>query len=253
MIPLIDDVGTRMRTQSYITFMMAFINVAIFIWLAMRSLTNEPHHELFRFGLVPARLLSIRAWLNNAFGDGIVPLISFMFMHTDLFHLLSNMLFLWVFGRAVEGRIGVGRFLLLYMISGLASGIGHSLVNAKSAVPVVGASGAVAGILGAYLLLFPGSWVLIFILPVALFGLFLAVPSALVGIQLPRWVFGIIWLPAAIVLPYWFVLQLLNALRTLSLGIQSNIAWWAHIAGFVAGLWLAYKFKRSAKAYRHHN
>lgn len=253
MVPLIDEVGTKMYVRAYVTLVLVTANVVMFIWLTMQMM-NGASSGLIRFGLVPARLFNTRAWMDNAFWFSILPLFVFMFIHCDLMHLLANMLFLWVFGRAVEGQLGSTRFVLLYIASGLASGIGHALMNAKSTVPVVGASGAIAGILGAYLVMFPRSWVLVFIPPAAIVGLLLAVPFALIDIRLPRWAFGVIWLPTVVVLPYWFLLQVINALRTLNIEAQSNIAWWAHIAGFVFGIWLVYQFKRGCIAVaQHHN
>ena len=133
-----------------------------------------------------------------------------MFVHGSLLHLLSNLWFLWVFGPAVEGRLGFSRFMLLYLLSGLAAALLQGFALPESTIPMVGASGAVSGILGAYLILFPRARVLTVI---------------------PPFIFFFFWLPAPIYLGYWIILQFINGLFAVP-----GVAWWAHVGGFLLGL-----------------
>jgi membrane associated rhomboid family serine protease len=136
-----------------------------------------------------------------------------MFLHGSLFHLLGNMLYLWIFGNNVEDVLGPLRFLLFYIICGLAASLTHIAFHPLSRVPMIGASGAIAGVLGAYFLLFPGARVLTLVF---LFFFIRIIP-----------------VPAGLVLGLWFIMQVLNV------GLGGGVAWFAHIGGFVAGLVLA--------------
>jgi membrane associated rhomboid family serine protease len=152
-----------------------------------------------------------------------------MFLHADPIHIGGNMLYLWIFGHNVEDTIGHGRFLLFYLASGVVAVVGQTLVTPSSSVPLIGASGAVAGVLGAYLLLSPHAT----ILTLVMFGFF---------IKFFR-------VPALIVLGFWIVLQLLNAFLTYrahprALGESGGIAWFAHIGGFLGGIALLFLLRR---------
>ncbi len=133
-----------------------------------------------------------------------------MFVHGSFTHLLGNVWFLWVFGPAVEGRLGFRRFMLLYLLSGLAAALLQGFSMPENTIPMVGASGAVSGILGAYLVLFPRARVLTII---------------------PPFIFFFFWLPAPIYLGYWALIQFIYALTGLP-----GVAWWAHVGGFLLGL-----------------
>ncbi|MEW6426084.1 MAG: rhomboid family intramembrane serine protease, partial [Bacillota bacterium] len=144
-----------------------------------------------------------------------LPFLSAMFLHGGWFHVIGNMWYLWIFGDNVEDRLGRFRYLLFYLAAGIIGSIAHILTNPTSPVPVIGASGAIAGVLGGYFITFPRSRVLALV-PVFFFLTLMEVP-------------------AVIYLALWFVLQLFNG--TLSLGGVANpVAWWAHIGGFVAGM-----------------
>jgi hypothetical protein len=150
-----------------------------------------------------------------------LPLLTSMFLHASWLHLIGNMWVLWIFGDNIEDYLGHFPYLIFYLVSGLAASLLHTLLNANSNVPSVGASGAIAGVMGAYFLLFPSARVLTLI-PLIIF-------------------FTFVWLPAWIVLGYWFVLQFLSGAAT-SIAYSSRtgggggIAFWAHVGGFVAGL-----------------
>jgi len=146
-----------------------------------------------------------------------------MFMHGGWAHLLGNMLYLWIFGDNVEDLMGHGRFLIFYIVSGLAAVWAHILTNPASRIPLVGASGAIAGVLGAYLVLFPRAHI-ISLVPL---GFFLRVVAV----------------PAILFLPIWFLMQFIYGFA--SLGAETaGVAWWAHVGGFVAGALLAWIFVR---------
>jgi membrane associated rhomboid family serine protease len=151
-----------------------------------------------------------------------------MFLHGGWFHLGGNMLYLWIFGDNIEDRMGHVGFLIFYVISGIAAVMTHILLDPNSSVPLVGASGAIAGVLGAYLVLFPRARILSLI-PFGFFSRFVHVP-------------------AIYFLPIWFVLQLISGLGSMVAGQAEGIAWWAHVGGFVAGMVLAFVFARRPRA-----
>jgi membrane associated rhomboid family serine protease len=145
-----------------------------------------------------------------------------MFLHGGLVHMAGNMLYLWIFGNNVEDSMSRTRFIFFYFLCGAAAAYSHAAANAASIVPMIGASGAVSGVLGAYLMLYPRTRVLTLVI----FGFFIRT----------------IEVPAMFVLGFWFVLQFLNAL--ISAGTGQGIAWYAHVGGFVAGIVLIGLFKR---------
>ena len=171
------------------------------------------------WGLVPARFMA--APLNP---DVVVTLFSAMFIHGGWLHILSNMWVLWIFGDNVESRMGGGGYLVFYLLSGIAAALLQSFLLPTSGVPMVGASGAIAGVLGAYMLLFPQSRV------VSLIPIF--------------FIFTTVELPAVIFLLFWFVTQLFSGVMSLGGVASSGIAWWAHIGGFIFGIVAVFFFAR---------
>jgi membrane associated rhomboid family serine protease len=158
--------------------------------------------------------------------SGAVPVVATlftsMFLHGGFLHIAGNMLYLWIFGNNVEDSMGRMRFIVFYFLCGIVAAYAHALANTASTVPMIGASGAISGVLGAYLLLYPRARVLTLIA----FGLYIRTVEV----------------PAMFVLGFWFVLQFLNAL--VSAGAGGGVAWYAHIGGFVAGILLIGLFKR---------
>ena len=138
-----------------------------------------------------------------------------MFLHGGILHLLGNMLFLWVFGSSVEDRLGHLSYLFFYLLCGLGAGVTHILANWGSSVPSIGASGAISGIMGAYIVLFPFSRILTLV-PLLFF-------------------FFTVRIPALLMIGYWFAIQFLSGLSSLGEANQGGVAWWAHIGGFVMG------------------
>ena len=207
-IPL-KDLNPR-RTVPYVTALLILLNVAAFCY----QLTLPPNAEkafLFSLGTVPARF---PAWLggNAGFREAFLPLLTSMFLHGGLVHIAGNMLFLWIFGDNVEDFYGHGTYLLFYLICGIGAGLVHVVTNLDSRIPALGASGAISGVMGAYMVLFPRSRV------VTLVFIFL-VP-----------------IPAVIILGWWFILQFLGGISTLGMTTGGGVAFWAHVGGFLAGV-----------------
>jgi rhomboid family protein len=210
MIPLRDVIPSR--TTPGVTITLIVLNVVIYLLQLMLSDQGRDAF-LIGFGLVPAYFSLLTAFTA-------------MFVHGGLAHLGGNMLFLWIFGDNVEDRLGHGRFIAFYLVCGFAAAIAQTALNPNSLVPMVGASGAIAGVMGAYLVLYPHSRVLmLFPFPVFLFEL-----------------------PAVVFLAIWFLVQFLNGINQLPIfehnAISGGVAFWAHVMGFVAGLILVVFMKR---------
>jgi len=200
----------------------AFIVLNILIFFYQQMLPPEQLYSfIFTYGTVPANLTgSLLGILKPGFSSGAllaasIPLITANFLHGGWLHLLGNMLYLWIFGDNIEGKLGHLKYLLLYIFMGAASQLFHILSSPFSTTPLVGASGAIAGVLGAYFILFPHARILTLV-PLGFFITF-------------------VHLPAVIFLGFWFILQLFNAsLQGAAMGAQA-VAWWAHIGGFLIG------------------
>ncbi|MEK6744472.1 MAG: rhomboid family intramembrane serine protease [Nitrospirota bacterium] len=217
MIPLKDS----NPTERFPIVTVVFITLNILVFLYQTSLGEDTVESFVgAFSLVPARLFHAGTVLPGPVPDG-VTLFTSLFLHGGLFHLIGNMLYLWIFGNNVEDAMGRIRFIVFYLLCGVLASMAHALMNAQSSIPMIGASGAVSGILGAYVLLYPKARVL------TLFTLGFFV--------------RMIEVPALVVLGFWFVFQSLNALVANGAG---GVAWYAHIGGFLAGLTLIILFKR---------
>ncbi len=205
----------RVRFQ-YVTLALILVNCAIFFFFQMGVLYLVDDHILIGFAVIPNELVQ-QGFLQQP-GTTVPPpiiavpkgltLVTYMFLHGNVMHLLGNMVFLWVFGDNVEDAMGHLRFLFFYLICGIFAGVTHAMISSDSNVPMIGASGAVAGVIAAYLMLHPNVrlWVLV------LFRLPLRVS-------------------AGFALLFWIGLQILNVV----IDTQDNTAWWAHIGGLVAG------------------
>ena len=220
MIPLHDDNPTAIKPVVTIGFIAACS--AVFLW--QFSLPPDDHARLvYGFGFVPGVL----------FGDGSLPrptpsvpaissIVTAMFLHGGWLHLVGNMLYLWIFGNNVEDSMGHGRFVVFYVLCGAAAAMAQAAQDPGSAIPMIGASGAIGGILGAYLLLYPQARVLVLI-PLGFF-------TQLIRVR------------AVFVLGFWFVLQLFSsAAQTAGTG---GVAYWSHVGGFVAGAALIVVFRK---------
>jgi membrane associated rhomboid family serine protease len=233
MIPLKDDVPSR--SLPLMTIGLIALNVLVFLYkLSLGFDARGPgagaaEALVAEFGLVPCRLTqSCPAGLGRLaddFPSPVATIFTSMFLHGGLLHVGGNMLYLWIFGDNLEDTLGHARFLFFYLTAGVAAALSQTLMSPSSSVPMIGASGAVSGVLGAYLLLFPRSSVYTLVT----FGFFVRV--------LP--------VPALVVLGFWIVLQLLNGYLTITahsfrLGESGGVAWFAHIGGFLAGMLLLF-------------
>ncbi len=220
MIPLRDD--SAFPSRPYVTYALIGLCCTVFVW--QRALDqNAARHAVVALGAIPAVLLT-DARLPPAFvwiPRYATPLTA-MFLHAGWFHLLGNMLFLWIFGNNVEHAMGAARFLAFYLLCGVAALFAQALAEPHSAYPIIGASGAISGVLGAYLLLFPRARVLTLVV-------------------LPFF-FTTLRVPAMLLLLLWFAAQLLGAAAVT--GADAGVAFRAHIGGFVAGLLLVTLLKR---------
>ena len=217
MIPLRD--ANPSRTIPFVNYLLIALNITAFLFeLSLKGYAND---FILRFGLTPAVWLEeIRVFHIHA----LVPLFSSMFLHGGWMHLLGNMLFLYIFGDNVEDRFGHLRYLIFYVVAGLAAALTQIYFNPVSEVPMVGASGAIAGVLGAYVFMFPKARVTTFI-PIFIF-------------------FKILELPAYLFLGIWLLMQVFSGVLALGIGADAGgVAWWAHIGGFAAGV-LAIPFFR---------
>ncbi len=221
MIPLHDQV--RSRSTPYVNYALLTLNTVVFLATYFYS-AEEFRTFILEHGLIPAQLTVRRV------PEAFIDLFTSMFLHGNPVHLLGNMLYLWVFGDNVEDAMGHGGYALFYLLGGLIAALAHVLANPFSAVPTVGASGAIAAVLGAYMVLYPYSRVYT-IVPLGFY-----VRMAL--------------LPAVLVLGFWFVLQVVQGIARLGMPADiGGVAFWAHAGGFVYGAALARIFARPRDAY----
>jgi membrane associated rhomboid family serine protease len=237
MIPLKDDVPSG--AVPFVTIMLIVLNVLTYFYQFSLGLESDRGSSgaaeafVYEFGAIPCRLTGA-CTVAGEFPSPVVTVFSSMFLHGGLLHVAGNMLYLWIFGDNVEDTLGHGRFLAFYLLSGVGAAVVQTLMSPTSTVPMIGASGAISGVLGAYLVLFPYAT----ILTLVTFGFF----------------FRFIHIPAMIVLGFWIVLQFLYGTITFSASAmgrseQGGVAWFAHIGGFVTGILLLFLIRprRSAR------
>ena len=215
-VPINDNV--RRQTFWVATLLLILLN----LWAFEFELSLGRHLDrlVFYDGVIPARYTTPRGLQTLTAEGALVPIVVSMFLHGSWPHLLGNMLFLFVFGRSIENRFGHAKFLLIYLLSGLGAAFLHIFINAGSRVPSIGASGAIAGVLGAYFVCFPRARITTFIFP---------------------FFFWSFQLPAPILLGYWFLIQFLTGFQMLAIesATTGGVAWWAHVGGFLVGIALA--------------
>jgi membrane associated rhomboid family serine protease len=223
MFPLKGELSSR--AAPVMTVSIVTLNVLVFLYqmslqLGISFEVDNPPHALetaqafvLEFGLMPCRLTNLCAFPEDQ-PSPLFTIFSSMFLHGGFFHLAGNMLYLWIFGNNVEDTLGHTRFTIFYLLSGVAAAAIQVLTAPASEVPMIGASGAISGVLGAYLVLFPQSRVLTLVI----FGFFWRLVS----------------IPAMVVLGFWIVLQILNGVG--AFGEAGSVAWFAHIGGFFAGM-----------------
>ena len=220
MIPFRDNIPSRSFPLINIALILA--NVIVFFY----ELSEGRHLNRFimQHGVIPA---AVFAWPETHLPIGAValPFFTSMFLHAGWLHLIGNMWYLWIFGDNVEDRLGHFNYLIFYMLCGFGAGIVHTIFNYAVKVPSIGASGAIAGVLGAYLVSYPFARVLTLV---------------------PLFFFFVIEIPAIIVLGFWFVMQFLYGATALASPVANTggVAWWAHVGGFIVGMFLVGLFPR---------
>jgi membrane associated rhomboid family serine protease len=222
------------RSVPAVTIVLIIVNVLVFCYQI--SLSHAANDALIRtFGMVPLKMKLALAGGHYTLLEAFLPLITCMFLHGGFLHILGNMWFLWIFGGAVEDRLGPVSYLLFYFICGIGSGLAQALFSWGSSLPSIGASGAISGVLGAYVVFFPSSRILTL---VPLFVFFFTAQ-----------------IPAIIFIGLWFAIQFLSGVSALNAphgASMGGVAWWAHVGGFVLGALLAKVFegnRRRADSY----
>ena len=232
MIPIRDD--TPRFSAPYVTYFIIALNVVVFLFEL--SVGGQSHRALnnlmYHFGVVPVHFeRALTAGASVSLVGLFLPILTSMFLHASWLHVIGNMWFLWIFGDNIEDYLGHFTYLLFYLVSGFAAAIAHILLNAGSNVPSVGASGAIAGVMGAYFVLYPRAHVLMWFPPIFFF-------------HLPAW----------LVLGYWFFMQFLSGAAT-SIAETSQtscgIAFWAHVGGFIAGVIMIKVLPERPQRYRY--
>jgi len=229
MIPVRDD-QPRFSTP-YVTYFLVGLNLVIFLFEA--SLTPRGFKVLlFQLGMIPANITGLLSGTHKmGVAAALLPTLTSMFLHGSWMHVIGNMWFLWILGDNIEDYLGHFKYLLFYLLSGLGAAFAQVLLNPHSSVPTVGASGAIAGVLGAYFLLYPKAKVLIWF-PI----------------------FFLFYLPAWVTLGYWFAMQFVSGAAT-SLANYSDtrggVAFWAHVGGFLVGIVLIKIFPERPRRYRY--
>jgi len=210
-IPLKDS--SFRLSPPYITFTIILINIFVFIYQS--TLPPEALKSWIYSGGVVANQL-----FNNGPIGFATPFISSLFIHGGLLHLAGNMLYLWIFGDNIESTLGHSKFILFYLCAGIVATLCQIMIQPHADIPIIGASGAISGVLGAYLIRYPRARIQVFV-----------------------WLILIIkrvWVPAAYVLGFWFILQISNGLGALTFQQEGGVAWFAHIGGFLAGIALLF-------------
>ena len=231
MIPIRDDAPRS--SFPYVTVALILVNVGVFCYQFMLSLESPHAAQAFveTFGSIPRRAAAAAAG-QDPLVEGIAPLFTSIFLHGGWLHLIGNMWFLWIFGDNIEDELGHFAYLAFYLGCGLLASLAHFFANPHSTIPAVGASGAIAGVMGAYMIRFPWARV-VTLIPLFFF------PTT-------------IEVPAILMLFYWFAIQFFSGAMSLGQDSMGGVAWWAHIGGFVAGailIWSRPRRRRLRQAY----
>lgn len=209
MLPLADT--AKQKRPAVVTGLLIAANLGVFaweLWLGLAGSDRMLASFVAEHSLVAKRLIG-----HPADGQQWLTVLTHMFMHGGIAHVVGNMWFLWIFGGNVEDRLGPVKYLLFYLLAGVAAATAQVIVDPGATIPMLGASGAISGVLGAYLILFPTAWVL----------------------ALVPWIVPVLPVPAVIFLVLWFAFQMWSGLGALAAGLDGGVAWWAHAGGFAAG------------------
>lgn len=211
-------------TFPFVTVAIIVVNTIVFIYEL--SLGRNLEEFIYMYGVIPARVMHFFSVPGGDVKSVFMPFITSMFLHAGFMHLIGNMWYLWIFGDNIEDRLGHFKFLAFYLVCGVGASIIFLFFGSKSLVPCVGASGAIAGVLGAYMITFPKARVMTFL------------------------ILGFFWtrveLPAIVVLGFWFVIQFFSGTAAVASRdvAGGGVAWWAHIGGFIIGIALMYLFPK---------
>jgi len=229
MIPLRDDQPTF--STPFVNYFLIVLNLMVFLWevsVGHRALAGF----MYEFGVVPHHALAVLTGHSHDPALAVIlPLFTSMFLHASFLHVAGNMLFLWIFGDNVEDYLGHFAYLVFYFMVGAAAGVTHILLNQGSRIPSVGASGAIAGVMGAYFILYPRARVLVWFPPIFFF-------------HIPAW----------LMLGYWFVMNFFSGAATAiaeTHQTSGGVAFWAHVGGFIAGVVLIKVFGERPQRYRY--
>jgi hypothetical protein len=216
MIPLKDM--TPRRSMPFVTLLLIAINVIVFVHqISLPPTAGEAFVKAY--GLIPAKISLALAGRHYTMEQALLPLFTCMFLHGGILHILGNMWFLWIFGGNVEDRFGPLPYLVFYLVCGIGSGISQVLFSWGSHIPSIGASGAISGVLGAYIVFFPRSRILTLV---------------------PLFIIFFLWrIPAIIFIGLWFAMQFLSGVVSLGQASLGGVAWWAHVGGFLLGMLIA--------------
>jgi rhomboid family protein len=232
MIPLRDD--QPCFSTPFINYFLIVLNVLVFLWELSVGMQSSRTLNAFigEFGVVPRHTVAVLTGHSyESPVTALLPLFTSMFLHGGFFHVAGNMLFLWIFGDNVEDYLGHFRYLVFYLVSGIVAALSQIILNPSSTIPTVGASGAIAGVLGAYFILYPKARVLVWFPPIFFF-------------HVPAW----------LMLGYWFLVQFFSGTAA-SIAVTSQttggIAFWAHVGGFVAGVLMIKVFSERPQRYRY--
>jgi len=209
LIPYKDDNPTTIFP--FVTIGIISLNILIYIWEITSPIGTE--RIVYSLGAIPYNLISFEKTQPI---HPVLTIFTSMFLHGGVFHLGGNMLYLWIFGNNIEDQLGHFRFLVFYLLGGVAAAYAHSLTAVSSTIPMIGASGAISAVLGAYFLLFPQARVY----TIVFFGFF----------------YQILRVPALIVIGFWAIIQVLNGILSSAASLKDGVAWMAHVGGFLFGL-----------------
>jgi membrane associated rhomboid family serine protease len=234
MLPLRD--ANPAHARPYLTWALVAVNVAVFLYMSSIGNVFRLVDFVYDYGFVP------QSFAEDP-GGRFLSLFTSLFLHGSWSHLISNMVFLIVFGDNVEDRFGRLPYLVFYLLGGAAATLTHALFEGRSPVPLVGASGAISAVLGAYIAIFPRQQVQTFIPPLFLPWLLLSF-----FVRVPR--FFLLWLPAWVFIGYWALIQLFEASATVGVQLDDgSVAWWAHVGGFAFGLLWTNLFRPKPRRY----
>ncbi|MGH9493722.1 MAG: rhomboid family intramembrane serine protease [Candidatus Sulfotelmatobacter sp.] len=216
MIPLKDI--TPRRSIPFVTLLLIAVNVIVFVYqIELPPAATDAFIKTY--GLIPAKISLALAGRHYTMQQALLPLFTCMFLHGGILHILGNMWFLWIFGGNVEDRFGSLPYLAFYLVCGIGSGISQVLFSWGSNIPSIGASGAISGVLGAYIVFFPRSRILTLV---------------------PLFIIFFLWrIPAIIFIGLWFAMQFLSGVVSLGQASLGGVAWWAHVGGFLLGMLIA--------------